>query len=56
MEEKKPYPRGGMGATAMKSAQAGKTPKVLVIDAGGTNIKLLRPGKKSHAKIPPVPP
>src|SRR5258707_6181597 len=36
----------------MKSVQAGKTPKVLVIDVGGTNIKLLATGQKEPRKIP----
>jgi len=56
MDEKKPYPRGNLGATAMKSAQGAKTPKVLVIDTGGTNIKLLATGQKERANFPPVPP
>src|SRR6267143_1694764 len=47
MGEKKPYPRGDLGATAMKSARAGKAPKVLVIDTGGTNIKLLATGQRA---------
>src|SRR6266436_6107633 len=38
MEEKKPYPRGAIGATAMKRVRAAKTPRVLVVDVGGTNI------------------
>ena len=46
MEERKPYPRGNLGATNMKRAQAAKTPKVLVIDVGGTNIKMLATGQK----------
>src|SRR6266699_1451816 len=40
-----------LGATDMKSAQAGKAPKVLVIDAGGTNIKLLATGQKEPRRI-----
>jgi predicted NBD/HSP70 family sugar kinase len=39
----------------MKSAQAGKTPKVLVIDTGGTNIKLLATGQKEPRKFPSGP-
>ena len=39
----------------MKSVQAGKTPKVLVIDVGGTNIKLLATGQKEPRKIPSGP-
>jgi len=40
----------------MKSARAGKALKVLVIDAGGTNIKLLATGQKEPRKFPSVPP
>src|SRR5258707_7782071 len=39
----------------MKSARAGKAPKILVSDAGGTNIKLLATGKKEPRKIPSGP-
>src|SRR5712691_8961505 len=39
----------------MKSVQAGKTPKILVIDVGGTNIKLLATGQKEPRKIPSGP-
>src|ERR1700674_5040741 len=39
----------------MKSAQAAKAPKVLVIDAGGTNIKLLAAGQKEPRRIPSGP-
>jgi polyphosphate glucokinase len=39
----------------MKRAQATKTPKVLVIDVGGTNIKLLATGQKEPRKIPSGP-
>ncbi len=39
----------------MKSAQAAKKPKILVIDAGGTNIKLLATGQKEPRKIPSGP-
>src|ERR1700723_575399 len=35
----------------MKKAQTGKSPKVLVIDVGGTNIKLLATGQKDSRKI-----
>src|ERR1700674_4097218 len=55
MEERKPYPRGNLGATNMKRAQAAKTPKVLVIDVGGTNIKMLATGQKEPRKIPSGP-
>jgi polyphosphate glucokinase len=61
MEEKKPYPAGTIGATNMRSAQAAKServvkiPKVLVIDVGGTNIKLLATGQKEAHKIPSGP-
>jgi polyphosphate glucokinase len=39
----------------MKKAQAPKIPKVLVIDVGGTNIKLLATGQKEPRKIPSGP-
>jgi polyphosphate glucokinase len=39
----------------MKSAGAAKKPKVLVIDVGGTNIKLLATGQKEPRKIPSGP-
>src|ERR1700719_3804328 len=39
----------------MKRAQRGKTRKVLVIDTGGTNIKLLATGQKEPRKIPSGP-
>jgi hexokinase len=35
----------------MKRVQTGKSPKVLVIDVGGTNIKLLATGQKDSRKI-----
>jgi len=55
MEEKKPYPRGAIGATAMKRVRAAKTPRVLVVDVGGTNIKMLATGQKEVRKIPSGP-
>jgi len=39
------------GTTLMKRVQTGKSPKVLVIDVGGTNIKLLATGQKDSRKI-----
>src|SRR6266571_7111205 len=44
-----------MGATAMPSAHAAKKPKILVIDVGGTNIKLLATGQKEPRRIPSGP-
>ena len=35
----------------MKRVQRGKPPRVLVIDVGGTNIKLLATGQKDSRKI-----
>ena len=35
----------------MKIVQTGKSPRVLVIDVGGTNIKLLATGQKDSRKI-----
>jgi hypothetical protein len=49
------YARGTLGAMAMKSAQEAKTHRVLVIDTGGTNIKLLATGEKELRKIPSGP-
>ena len=39
----------------MKTAQAAKSPKVLVIDVGGTNVKLLATGQKEPRKYPSGP-
>jgi polyphosphate glucokinase len=39
----------------MKAAQAAKSPKVLVIDVGGTNVKLLATGQKEPRKYPSGP-
>jgi polyphosphate glucokinase len=39
----------------MKAAHAGKTPGVLVIDVGGTNVKLLATGQKEPRKYPSGP-
>jgi polyphosphate glucokinase len=39
----------------MKVVQTGKTPKVLVIDVGGTHVKLLATGQKEPRKIPSGP-
>jgi polyphosphate glucokinase len=39
----------------MKSAQSAKTHKVLVIDVGGTNIKMLATGQKEPRKFPSGP-
>jgi len=39
----------------MKKAQPSKSPKVLVVDVGGTNIKLLATGQKVPRKIPSGP-
>jgi polyphosphate glucokinase len=40
---------------AMKAAQAEKSPKVLVIDVGGTNVKMLATGQKEPRKYPSGP-
>jgi polyphosphate glucokinase len=39
----------------MKTERAGKSPKVLVIDVGGTNVKLLATGQKEPRKYPSGP-
>ena len=39
----------------MKAAQTAKSPKVLVIDVGGTNVKLLATGQKEPRKYPSGP-
>jgi len=44
-----------MGAAMKKRGQAGKKPKVLVIDVGGTNIKMLATGQKEARKMPSGP-
>ena len=41
--------------SVMKTAQVGKSPKVLVIDVGGTNIKMLATGQKEPRKYPSGP-
>ncbi len=38
-----------------KRVQAGKKPKVLVVDVGGTNIKMLATGQKEARKMPSGP-
>jgi polyphosphate glucokinase len=44
-----------MGAAMKKRGQAGKKSKVLVIDVGGTNIKMLATGQKEVRKMPSGP-
>ena len=39
----------------MKAAQPAKSPRVLVIDVGGTNVKLLATGQKEARKYPSGP-
>ncbi|MHB8609872.1 MAG: ROK family protein [Candidatus Acidiferrales bacterium] len=39
----------------MKAAQTAKSPKVLVIDVGGTNVKMLATGQKEPRKYPSGP-
>src|ERR1700719_3627924 len=39
----------------MKAAQTAKSPRVLVIDVGGTNVKLLATGQKEPRKYPSGP-
>lgn len=39
----------------MKAAQRSKSPKVLVIDVGGTNVKMLATGQKDSRKYPSGP-
>ena len=39
----------------MKRVRAAKTPRVLVVDVGGTNIKMLATGQKEVRKIPSGP-
>lgn len=41
--------------TTMTTAQKAKSPKVLVIDVGGTHVKLLATGEKVPVKIPSGP-
>jgi polyphosphate glucokinase len=55
MEERKTYAAETMRATVTKDGQAAKTPKVLVIDVGGTHIKMLATGQKEVRKIPSGP-
>jgi polyphosphate glucokinase len=44
-----------MGAPMKKRGQAGKKTKVLVVDVGGTNIKMLATGQKEARKMPSGP-
>jgi polyphosphate glucokinase len=44
-----------MGAAMKKRGQAGKKAKVLVVDVGGTNIKMLATGQKEARKMPSGP-
>jgi predicted NBD/HSP70 family sugar kinase len=39
----------------MKAAQVAKSPRVLVIDVGGTNVKMLATGQKEPRKYPSGP-
>lgn len=39
----------------MKAAQAAKSPRVLVIDVGGTNVKMLATGQKEPRRYPSGP-
>jgi polyphosphate glucokinase len=55
MEERKTYAAETMGATMRKSGQAENTKRVLVIDVGGTHIKMLATGQKEVRKIPSGP-
>jgi polyphosphate glucokinase len=44
-----------IGGAITKTTQTGKSPRVLVIDVGGTNIKLMTKGEKQPLKIPSGP-
>jgi polyphosphate glucokinase len=44
-----------MGVAMKKRGQAGKKAKVLVVDVGGTNIKMLATGQKEARKMPSGP-
>jgi polyphosphate glucokinase len=44
-----------IGGAVMKAAQTGESPRVLVIDVGGTNVKLLATGQKEPRKYPSGP-
>src|ERR1700720_104776 len=55
MGEGKPYPRCAIGARDMKLVQVAKSAKVLVVDVGGTNIKMLAAGQKEPRKMPSGP-
>jgi polyphosphate glucokinase len=44
-----------MGATMMKSGRQRKSHRILVIDVGGTHIKMLATGQKEARKIPSGP-
>jgi hypothetical protein len=44
-----------IGGAGMKAAQTAKSPRVLVIDVGGTNVKMLATGQKNPRKYPSGP-
>jgi polyphosphate glucokinase len=44
-----------MGAAMKKRGQAGKKTRVLVVDVGGTNLKMLATGQKEARKMPSGP-
>src|ERR1700730_10138263 len=44
-----------IGGAGMKAVQTAKSPRVLVIDVGGTNVKMLATGQKNPRKYPSGP-
>jgi len=49
------YPSGNHWSRGYEDVGPAKAHKVLVVDTGGTNIKLLVSGQKEPRKFPPVP-
>jgi polyphosphate glucokinase len=49
------YAHRHIGETAIKTAHTAKSPRVLVVDVGGTNIKMLATGQKEPRKFPSGP-
>ena len=54
-KQTRPWFMAAIGGAITKTTQTGKSPRVLVIDVGGTNIKLRTKGRKEPLKIPSGP-
>src|SRR6202162_6026253 len=54
-KQTRPWFMAAIGCALTKTTQTGKSPRVLVIDVGGTNTKLRTKGRKEPLKIPSGP-